>query len=98
MQKMDEGNAMKMMKWAVASLVMSAVSFSAFAAKEVTKEEVQKMNLEKIGTVTTTAETTSPMDAKRELSKAADEKGGKYFLVIAGREHGKFSATADVYK
>jgi hypothetical protein len=98
MQKMDEGNAMKMMKWAVASLVMSAVSFSAFAAKEVTREEVQKMNLEKIGTVTTTAETTSPMDAKRELSKAADEKGGKYFLVIAGREHGKFSATADVYK
>lgn len=56
------------------------------------------MNLEKIGTVNTTAETTSPMDAKRELSKLADEKGGKYFLVIAGREHGRFSATADVYK
>ena len=89
---------MKMMKWAVASLVMSAMSFSAFAAKEVTKEEVQKMNLEKIGTVTTTAETTSPMDAKRELSKAADEKGGKYFLVIAGPDHGNFSAPADVYK
>ena len=89
---------MKMMKWAVASLVMSAVSFSAFAAKEVTKEEVQKMNLEKIGTVTTSGEATAPMDAKRALSKAADEKGGKYFLVIAGREHGKFSATADVYK
>ncbi|MEZ3500926.1 DUF1471 domain-containing protein [Pantoea sp. KPR_PJ] len=89
---------MKVMKWVVASMVMGAVSFSAFAAKEVTKEEVQKMNLEKIGTVNTTAETTSPMDAKRELSKMADEKGGKYFLVIAGREHGKFSATADVYK
>ncbi|MCE0492160.1 DUF1471 domain-containing protein [Pantoea sp. Mb-10] len=89
---------MKMMKWAVASLVMGAVSFSAFAAKEVTKEEVKKMNLTKIGTVNTTAETTSPMDAKRVLSKAADEKGGKYFMVIAGREHGKFSATADVYK
>ena len=56
------------------------------------------MNLQKIGTVNTTAETTSPMDAKRELSKQADEKGGKYFLVIAGREHGKFSATAEVYK
>ncbi|MBA2817492.1 DUF1471 domain-containing protein [Candidatus Pantoea persica] len=77
-------------------MVMGAVSFSAFAAKEVTKEEVQKMNLEKIGTVNTMAETTSPMDAK--LSKMADEKGGKYFLVSAGREHGKFSATADVYK
>lgn len=46
----------------------------------------------------TTAETTSPMDAKAVLSKLADEKGGKYYLIIAGREHGKFSATADVYK
>ena len=89
---------MKVMKWVVASMVMGAVSFSAFVAKEVTKEEVKKMNLQKIGTVNTTAETTSPMDAKRELSKQADEKGGKYFLVIAGREHGKFSATAEVYK
>ncbi|MCG7390351.1 MULTISPECIES: YdgH/BhsA/McbA-like domain containing protein [Pantoea] len=89
---------MKVMKWVVASVVMGAVSFSALAAKEVTKEEVKKMKLEKIGTVNTTAETTSPMDAKRELSKMADEKGGKYYRVIAGREHGKFSATADVYK
>ncbi|MCZ4059951.1 DUF1471 domain-containing protein [Pantoea sp. LMR881] len=89
---------MKVLKWVVASVMMGAVSFSALAAKEVTKEDVQKMNLEKIGTVNTTAETTSPMDAKRELSKMADEKGGRYFLVIAGREHGKFSATADVYK
>ncbi|MEG3110815.1 MULTISPECIES: DUF1471 domain-containing protein [unclassified Pantoea] len=89
---------MKVMKWVLASVMMSAVSFSALAAKEVTKEDVQKMNLEKIATVTTTAETTSPMDAKKELSKMADEKGGRYYLVIAGREHGKFSAVADVYK
>ena len=89
---------MKVINTVVAAMVMGAISFSALAAKEVTKEEVQKMNLEKIGTVTTTAETTSPMDAKKELSKLADEKGGKYFLVIAGREHGKFSAIADVYK
>lgn len=89
---------MKMMKWVVASMVMSAVSFSAFAAKEVTKEEVQKMNLEKIGTVTTSGKATAPMDAKRELSKKADEKGGKYFLVIAGREEGRINATAEVFK
>jgi hypothetical protein len=95
---MNEGKQMKVMKWVLASVMMSAVSFSALAAKEVTKEDVQKMNLEKIATVTTTAETTSPMDAKSELSKMADEKGGRYYLVIAGREHGKFSAVADVYK
>ncbi|HAI04522.1 MULTISPECIES: YdgH/BhsA/McbA-like domain containing protein [Pantoea] len=89
---------MKVFKWVVASMMMGAISFSAMAAKEVTKEEVKKMNLQKIGTVNTTAETTSPMDAKKVLSQLADEKGGKYYLVIAGREHGKFSATADVYK
>lgn len=89
---------MKVMKWVVASMVMGAVSFSAIAAKEITRPEVQKLKLEKIGTVNTTSEATSPMDAKRELSKLADEKGGKYFLVIAGREHGKFSAIAEVYK
>lgn len=89
---------MKVFKWVVASMMMGAISFSAMAAKEVTKEEVKTMNLQKIGTVNTTAETTSPMDAKKVLSKLADEKGGKYYRVIAGREHGKFSATAEVYK
>ncbi|HBP97054.1 MAG TPA: hypothetical protein DD679_16035, partial [Pantoea agglomerans] len=86
---------MKVFKWVVASMMMGAISFSAMAAKEVTKEEVKTMNLQKIGTVNTTAETTSPMDAKKVLSQLADEKGGKYYLVIAGREHGKFSATAE---
>ncbi|CAX61740.1 MULTISPECIES: DUF1471 domain-containing protein [Erwinia] len=89
---------MKIFKTVAISLLVGSVSFTAMAAKEVTKEEVKTMNLEKIGTVTTTAEATSPMDAKKDLSQKADEKGGKYYLVIAGREHGKFSAAADVYK
>lgn len=88
---------MKLKTLAVAALALS-LPFSVLAAKEVTKEEVETMKLEKIGTVHTTAETTSPMDAKKLLSQRADEKGGKYYLIIAGREHGKFSATADVYK
>ncbi|MGO4612194.1 YdgH/BhsA/McbA-like domain containing protein, partial [Variovorax sp. 2RAF20] len=71
---------MKVFKWVVASMMMGAISFSAMAAKEVTKEEVKTMNLQKIGTVNTTAETTSPMDAKKVLSQLADEKGGKYYL------------------
>lgn len=89
---------MKIFQTVAISLLVGTVSFGALAAKEVTKEEVKTLKLEKIGTVRTTAETTSPMDAKRELSKLADEKGGQYYLVIAGREHGKFSAIADVYK
>lgn len=88
---------MKIIKTVLAAVVMGAISFSALAATEVTKEQVKEMKLEKIGTVHTTGET-SPMDAKAALAKLADEKGGKYFLVIAGREHGKFSGIADVYK
>ncbi|MGB9095284.1 DUF1471 domain-containing protein [Erwinia sp.] len=89
---------MKIFKTVAISLLVGSVSFTAMAAKEVTKEEVKTMNLEKIGTVTTTSEATSPMDAKKDLSEKADEKGGKYYLIIAGREHGKFSGIADVYK
>ena len=89
---------MNMIKTVAVTCLLGGLSFSVLAAKEITKEEVQKMNLQKIGTLNTTAETTSPMDAKRELSKMADEKGGQYYVVIAGREHGRFSATADVYK
>ncbi len=89
---------MKIIKTIAISLLVGSVSFTAMAAKEVTKEEVKTMNLEKIGTVTTNGKATSPMDAKKDLSQKADEKGGKYYLIIAGREHGKFNATADVYK
>lgn len=91
---------MKSLKMIIAALVVGSVSFSALAATLLTKEDLDKNpgKYEKIGTVTTTAETTSPMDAKEELSKKADEKGGQYYVIISGREHGKFSATAEVYK
>jgi hypothetical protein len=80
--------------------VLGSVSFGSMAATLLTKEDLDKNpgKYEKIGTVTTTAETTSPMDAKEELSKLADEKGGQYYVILAGREHGKFSAIAEVYK
>lgn len=72
--------------------------FGAFAAKEIQKEDVAKMNLTKVGSITT-SRTTSPMDARRDLSKKADELGGKYFVVIAGQKNEKtVHANADVYK
>ena len=91
---------MKSLKMIIAALVVGSVSFSSLAATLLTKEDLDKNpgKYEKLGTVTTTAETTSPMDAKEELSKKADEKGGQYYVIISGREHGKFSATAEVYK
>ncbi len=73
---------MKLITGIVASLVIGSLSFGAFAAKEIQKmkwvneadENRQHYDLK----------TTSPMDAKRDLSKKADELGGKYFVVIAG--------------
>lgn len=89
---------MKMTKYTVSVLMAGILSFSAVAAEEVTQAQVDSQQLVSLGTVSTTAETTSPMDAKKELSRLADEKGGKYFKVIAGREHGRISAVAEVYK
>lgn len=87
---------MTLLKNLAVALVVTGVSFGAMAAKEITKEEAK--NYEKIGTVSTSGEATSPMDVKHELSKLADEKGGKYYLIIAEREKGKFAADAEVYK
>jgi len=89
---------MKKLNFMAIALAGMVFSVSAMAAEEITAQEAKDKGLEKIGTVHTTAQATSPMDAKVILSKRADKKGGKYYVIIAGREHGKFSATADVYK
>lgn len=73
-------------------------SLSALAAEEITPQEVKDKGYTKIATIHTTAKATSPMDVKTILSKRADEKGGSYYVIIAGRQHGRYSATADVYK
>ncbi|WP_413736708.1 YdgH/BhsA/McbA-like domain containing protein [Sodalis sp. RH21] len=89
-----------MKKLTFMAMALAGVMFSlnAMAAEEITAQEAKDKGYEKIGTVHTTAKTTSPMDAKAILSERADKKGGKYYVIIAGREHGKFSATAEVYK
>lgn len=89
-----------MKKFTLSSLVVCTglLSFSALAAKEVTQAQVDKMQLQSLGTVNTTAQTSAPMDAKHILSQLADQKGGKYFRIIAAREGGRMSAIAEVYK
>ena len=89
---------MKLVTGIVATLVMGSLSFGALAANEIQKEDVAKMNLTKIGEITT-SRTTSPMDAKRDLSKKADELGGKYYVIIAGSNNEKTGhGNADFYK
>jgi hypothetical protein len=93
-----ESQAMKLVTGIVTSLVIGSLSFGVFAAKELEKDKVAGMNLTKIGEIST-SDTTAPMDARKELSKKADELGGKYFVVIAGEKNEKtVHANADVYK
>lgn len=91
---------MKSLKMTVAALVVGLASFSTMAATLLTQEDVDKApgKYEKMGIVSSTAQATDPMDLRDELSKLADEKGGQYYVIIAAREKGKFSAVAEVYK
>ncbi|NDL64452.1 DUF1471 domain-containing protein [Acerihabitans arboris] len=89
---------MKHVTFMATTLAGVIFTLNAMAAEEITPQEAKDKGYEKIGTVHTTAKTTSPMDAKAILSERADKKGGKYYVIIAGRQHGRFSATADVYR
>ena len=89
---------MKLVTGIVTSLVIGSLSFGVFAAKELEKDKVAGMNLTKIGEIST-SDTTAPMDARKELSKKADELGGKYYVIIAGQKNEKnVHGNADVYK
>ncbi|KFC06143.1 putative exported protein [Trabulsiella guamensis ATCC 49490] len=92
---------MKKLSFAVIPLFISAFSFSALAAEQVSNAEVDHFKLVKIATITvsqTQGVISSPMDLHDELSKRADEKGGMYYRVVAATEHGpNFEAVADVY-
>ncbi len=89
---------MKLVTGIVASLVIGSLSFGAFAAKEIQKDEVAKLNLTKIGSIT--SEQPLRWMQKRDLSKKADELGGTYFVVIAAARKNEKTvhANADVYK
>lgn len=75
----------------------ATLTFNAAAAELISRQQAQDMKLQLLGTITTT-DTTAPMDAKADLSKKADEKGGRYFVIIAEDERGRTVASAEVYK
>ncbi|TPG58809.1 DUF1471 domain-containing protein [Ewingella americana] len=89
---------MKSYKIMAVALVAGLFSVSAMSAEMITKEVAKEKGYTSIGTVSTSGEFTAPMDAREELSKLADKKGGKYFVIIGGQEKKKISATAEVFK
>ncbi|WP_313053635.1 DUF1471 domain-containing protein [Atlantibacter hermannii] len=89
---------MKLVTGMVTSLIIGSISFGVFAAKELEKDKVAGMNLTKIGTISS-SDGTSPMDAKDELSKKADEMGRTYYVITSDEKKSEdVQATADVYK
>ncbi|GKX64558.1 YdgH/BhsA/McbA family protein [Pragia fontium] len=90
---------MKMFRTLVIAIAAGCFSLSALAATEITKEQAKENNYEKVGSVNLAKKATaSPTDIKEALSKLADEKGGKYFVIIAEGGNNQIEATAEVYK
>lgn len=89
---------MKIVNGIVASLVTVLLSFGAFAADEIQKEDVAKMNLTKVGDIAASAGS-EPVSVKEELSKKADEAGGKYYVITSDmKKSGHTHVTAEVFK
>lgn len=82
--------------------VVGLVSMNASAAMQISKDEAHHFKYEYIDNITVAAsggQISSPMDLHEKLSQLADEKGGKYYVIIAAREHGpNFDAIAEVFK
>lgn len=86
------------MKKMAIGVVLAGISFSSLAAKLITPQEAKDKNYELIGTVTSKNEATSPSDLEAALAKKADKLGGKYYVIVSGKEIGRFVGTAKVYK
>ncbi|ELN2266739.1 DUF1471 domain-containing protein [Salmonella enterica subsp. enterica serovar Infantis] len=84
-----------------AALLATVASFSTLAAEQVSKQKISHFKLVKVGTINVSqsgGQISSPSDLREKLSELADAKGGKYYHIIAAREHGpNFEAVAEVY-
>lgn len=87
------------MKKVIAGIFACTFAFSSLAAEMMTKKDFEKVQdqYEKIGNISTSGET-SAADAKAELSKMADAKGGDIYVLTSGNTSNKMHGTADVYK
>ncbi|WP_131865970.1 DUF1471 family periplasmic protein YahO [Biostraticola tofi] len=87
------------MKLTILGILLSAFAFSAMAADLMPKAEFAKVkdHYVSLGSITTSGEV-SAADAKAELSKMADEKGGDIYVVTSANTKNKMHGTAEVYK
>ncbi|MCT4701595.1 DUF1471 family periplasmic protein YahO [Enterobacteriaceae bacterium H20N1] len=90
---------MKIAQAIITAVALGTLSFGAVSAELLTKEALKEHPdmYTKIGTIVTDGEL-APSDAKEELAKKADEKGGDFYVVTSADTQSKIHATADVYK
>ncbi|HDT2075870.1 DUF1471 domain-containing protein [Enterobacter cloacae] len=86
---------MKTIKYAVAAVALSALSFGAFAAEPVSSTQAQGMN--KIGVVSAEGATTlDGLEAK--LAEKAAAAGASGYTITSANTNNKLSGTAVIYK
>lgn len=87
------------MKKLILALFASTLAFSTVAAELMAKVDFEKVKDQyvHVGSISTSGET-SQADAKEELAKKADEKGGDIFVVTSANTDNKVHGTAEVYK
>ena len=85
---------MKTIKYAVAAIALSTLSFGAFAAQSVTPAQAQSMN--KIGVVSAEGATTlDGLEAK--LAEKAAAAGATAYSITSANTNNKLAGTAVIY-
>ncbi|ENJ4475941.1 DUF1471 domain-containing protein [Yersinia enterocolitica] len=87
------------MKKYILCIFVSALTFNVMSAELMSKVDFEKVkgHYVKVPHISTAGEV-SQSDAKTELSKKADEKGGDIYVLTSANTNNKIHATADVYK
>ena len=86
---------MKTIKYAVAAIALTTLSFGAMAAQSISAADAQNMN--KIGVVS--ADNASTLDGlEAQLASKAEQAGAKAYSITSANTNGKMSGTAVIYK
>lgn len=86
---------MKTIKYAVAAIALSTLSFGAFAAQEVSPSQAESMN--KIGVVS--ADNATTLDGlEAQLAQKAEAAGATSYSITSANSNNKLSGTAVIYK
>jgi ABC-type phosphate transport system substrate-binding protein len=94
-RKTCERLIMKTIKYAVAAVALSALSFGAFAVEPVSSAQAQNMN--KVGVVSADGATTlDGLEAK--LAEKAAAAGASGYTITSANGNNKLSGTAVIYK